>query len=342
MPEILTIRPFLERPGPVLDVRSPGEFAKAQIPGAVNLPLFSDDERAAVGTCYKQQGRDQAVELGLTFVGPKMASLVQQAKAIAPDRQLRLHCWRGGMRSASVAWLLETAGFQVTLLGGGYKAYRQWVRATLTLPRPSWILGGMTGTGKTQVLQALAALGEQVLDLEGLANHRGSSYGNLCLPAQPSTEHYENLIAQQWAALDGDRRVWIEAESRQVGRCRVPLEMFEQMERSPVLEIQRNRAERIALLESIYGEADLQGLIEATQRIGRRLGPQNTKAAVEAISQGHLAPAIELVLNYYDKTYRYDLERRSVPRFSLDGAGLDPLTTAQALLEQVRQCETAA
>jgi len=344
MPDSLSPQAFLQQHGPVFDVRSPGEFAKAHIPGAINLPLFDDEERAAVGTCYKQQGRDEAVEMGLEFVGPKMAKLVKDAKAVAgasPDT-LRLHCWRGGMRSSSVAWLLETAGLKVSLLQGGYKAYRNWVRETVTGPRPIWILGGMTGTGKTLVLQALATLGEQVLDLEGLANHRGSSYGNVCLPPQPSTEHYENLVAEQWDAFDPGRRVWIEAESRLVGRCRVPPELFEQMEQSPVLEIQRQTAERIALLEQIYGEADRQELVEATQRIGRRLGPQNTKAAVDAIGEGNLAPAIALVLNYYDKAYTYDLERRSVPRYSLDVAGLSPLETAQALLKEVGQLETTA
>ncbi len=346
MPDIFTPQDFLQQPGPILDVRSPGEFAKAHIPGAISFPLFDDDERAAVGTCYKQQGRDEAVELGLEFVGPKMAGLVKQAKALAPkastEAALRLHCWRGGMRSSSVAWLLETAGFKVSLLEGGYKAYRSWVRETVSQSRPIWILGGMTGTGKTLVLHALAELGEQVLDLEGLANHRGSSYGNVCLPAQPSTEHYENLVAQEWDSFNPNRHVWIEAESRLVGRCRVPPELFEQMEKSPVLEIQRDSAERIALLETIYGEADLQELVEATQRIGRRLGPQNTKAAVEAIREGNLAPAIALVLNYYDKAYTYDLERRDVPRFPLTVAGLSPLETAKALLEQVSQREATA
>jgi len=344
MPDSLSPQAFLQQPGPILDVRSPGEFAKAHIPRAVNLPLFDDEERAAVGTCYKQQGRDEAVEMGLGFVGPKMTKLVKGAKAVAGASSvaLRLHCWRGGMRSSSVAWLLETAGLKVSLLQGGYKAYRGWVRETVTGPRPVWVLGGMTGTGKTLVLQALATLGEQVLDLEGLANHRGSSYGNVCLPPQPSTEHYENLVAEQWDAFEPGRRVWIEAESRLVGRCRIPPELFEQMEQSPVLEIQRQTAERIALLEQIYGEADRQELVEATQRIGRRLGPQNTKAAVDAIGEGNLAPAIALVLNYYDKAYTYDLERRSVPRYSLDVAGLSPLETAQALLKEVSQREAAA
>lgn len=348
MAQSLSIDDFLAAPGPILDARSPGEFAKAHLPGALNLPLFDNEERAAVGTCYRQQGRDAAVELGLTFVGPKLASLVRQAKTLAWSDQntpapgsVRLHCWRGGMRSGSLAWLLETAGLEVSLLAGGYKAFRHWVRQALAQSRPIAIVGGMTGTGKTLLLQALASLGEQVLDLEGLASHRGSSYGNLGLPPQPSTEQFENLIAWQWNAFAPQRPVWIEAESVQVGRCRVPPELFSQMERSPILEIQRSLAERIALLEQIYGEAEPLALIEATERIGRRIGPQHCKAAIEAIAQGDLAPAIERVLAYYDKSYRYDLERRSVPRWSVDVSGLDALEAARALLLQA-QSQTLA
>ncbi len=337
MASAVSLDAFFQAPGPILDVRSPGEYDKGHIPGAINFPLFSNDERAEVGTCYKQQGRDAAVELGLEFTGPKMAGFVKQAKALTADGTLRIHCWRGGMRSGSLGWLMETAGLSVTLLEGGYKAFRRDVRQVLTRPQPIWIVGGMTGTGKTLILEALHELGEQVLDLEGLANHRGSSYGSLCLPPQPSTEHFENLIASAWPHYDPLRPVWIEAESVQVGRCRVPPEVFEQMERSPVLEIQRPLTERVAILEVIYGEAEPTGLIEATQRIGRRLGPQRTQAAVDWIHQGKLGPAIEIVLEYYDKAYRYDLERRDVPRHSVDMTGLDAEAAAQALLNTAQQ-----
>ncbi|NJR69098.1 MAG: tRNA 2-selenouridine(34) synthase MnmH [Synechococcales cyanobacterium CRU_2_2] len=325
---------FFLSPGPILDVRSPGEYDQGHIPGAISFPLFSNGERAAIGTCYKQQGRDAAVELGLEQVGPKMAGFVRQAKQLALGGQVRLHCWRGGMRSSSMGWLLTTAGLEATVLEGGYKTFRRWVRSSLSQPQSICIVGGMTGTGKTLILDALQQLGEQVLNLEALANHRGSSYGSLGLPPQPSTEQFENLIAMAWRTFDPQCPLWVEAESAQVGRCRVPPEVFEQMERSPILEVQRTQAERVALLRQVYGEASPLELITATQRISRRLGTQRTQAAIQWIDQGKLEPAIKIILEYYDKAYGHDLGRRPVPRQSVDVAGLSPVAAAQRLMRQ--------
>lgn len=321
MPTVLTVDQFLSAPGLMLDTRSPGEYQQGHLPNAVSFPLFTDAERAQVGTCYKQQGRDEAVELGLALVGPKLAGFVQQAKTLAPDRQVRLHCWRGGMRSGSMAILLETAGFQVSVLNGGYKAFRRWVRTVLATPKPVLTLGGMTGTGKTEILADLAQRGEQVLDLEALANHRGSSYGSVGLPPQPSTEHFENLVAMQWWAYEPSRPVWIEAESRRVGTCRVPDELFQQMMNAPVIEIVRSRQERIDILKREYGQADRAALIQATERIRKRLGGDRTQQAIERIQAGDADTAIDIVLNYYDKTYQYDLERRQVTVYPIEISG---------------------
>jgi tRNA 2-selenouridine synthase len=181
---------FFNIPGVILDVRSPAEYLQGHIPGAKSLPLLSDEERAKVGICYKQQGRETAVELGFEIVGPKCADFITQAKHLAPDKIVRLYCWRGGMRSESMAWLLERAGFHVTLLTGGYKAFRRWGRSLFQIPQNIIILAGMTGTGKTEILKALAAKGEQILDLEQLANHRGSSYGSLGQLPQPTNEQF--------------------------------------------------------------------------------------------------------------------------------------------------------
>ncbi|MCS6811972.1 MAG: tRNA 2-selenouridine(34) synthase MnmH [Cyanobacteria bacterium] len=334
MSETVTIDDFFRAPGVILDVRSPAEYADGHIPGAVSFPLFSDEERALVGTCYKQQGRDLAIELGLELVGPKLATFVRQAKQLTADRTLRIHCWRGGMRSSSMAWLLETAGFSTTVLTGGYKAFRQWVRQTLAIPKPILTLGGMTGTGKTAVLTALAALGEQVLDLEAYAHHRGSSYGSLGLPPQPTQEQFENHVALAWAALDAQRPIWIEAESRRIGLCRIPDELFQPMMRAPVVQIVRSRSERIALLLAEYGSADPEGLVAATERLRKRLGGLRTQQAVEFIRTGQLAAAIDLVLDYYDKTYTYDLQKRQVPIYTINATGLDAQQTAQLLTEK--------
>ncbi|MGF1515695.1 MAG: tRNA 2-selenouridine(34) synthase MnmH [Elainellaceae cyanobacterium] len=332
---MLSVDEFLQRPGPILDVRSPAEFAQGHLPGARSLPLFSDDERAEVGTLYKHHGRDAAVELGLERVGPKLVTFVRQAKAWASaegsDGQVRVHCWRGGMRSSSMAWLLETSGLSTAVLKGGYKAFRRWVRQTLSTPKPILSLGGMTGTGKTLVLTALADQGQQVLDLEGLAHHRGSSYGNLCLPPQPTNEQFENRVAAAWSRFDPQRPVWIEAESRRIGTCRVPDELFDQMMQAPVVQITRSPAERIGLLAEEYGDADPADLVAATERIRKRLGGLRTQQAIDAIHRGDLQTAIALVLSYYDKTYRYDLEQRCAPIHVVDVTGLSPRQAAARL-----------
>jgi tRNA 2-selenouridine synthase len=195
----------------------------------------------------------------------------------------------------------------------------------------------MTGTGKTQLLHALANQSEQILDLEALANHRGSSYGALGLPAQPTVEHFENLIAMQWMKLDPNRPVWIEAESRRVGLCRIPDEILTQMMQAPVIQIERSRQERIQLLIEEYGKVDREELIIATERISRKLGGQHAQRAIEYIRQGNLEPAIDIVLNYYDKTYWYDLQRRNVEIHSIEVTGRSEPDSVAMLIETSRQ-----
>lgn len=317
----------------MLDVRSPEEFARGHIPGAHNLPLFSDEERAAVGTLYKHQGRRAAVRRGLELVGPRLAVLAEQAAAFAgADANLRVHCWRGGLRSSSTAWLLETCDLPCTLLEGGYKGFRRWLRQGLAQPRPVVLLGGHTGSGKTEVLHALRVAGAQVLDLEGLAHHRGSSFGGLGQPRQPTTEQFENHIAMALQAVSPHRVLWIEAESVQVGCCRIPPELFQQMQQAPLVELRRPDHERLDHLLATYGPMPRQELTEATRRIGKRLGPQRTQQAVEAITAGNLRLACQLILNYYDRTYAHGLARslrRTVPLVS---AGESATTIAQRLL----------
>lgn len=336
MNAVVDVETFLEAPGPILDTRSPGEFAQGHVPGAWSFPLFEDAERAQVGTCYRQEGPEAALDLGLTLVAPKLVPMVRQARSLAPGGAVRVHCWRGGMRSQSTAQLLALAGLQVTRLAGGYKSFRRWVRDTVAVRRPVVTLGGMTGTGKTAVLAALADLGEAVLDLEALANHRGSSYGALGLPPQPTTEQFENEVAIAWRALPLDRPIWIEAESRGIGTCRVPIELFEQMMAAPVLEVVRSLEDRIDHLLGVYGQTPRAQLLMATERIRKRLGGDRTQQALGHIEAGEAAAAIKIVLSYYDKTYRYDLERRQVPVYPVDAVGCSPLETAMRVMAQAR------
>ncbi len=331
----IEIQQLRELKGPLVDVRSPSEFAKGHWPGAINVPLFNDEERAAVGTAYKQQGRLPAIHLGLELTGPKLSSLAQQLETLRQLGDPRIYCWRGGMRSASMAWLAQQIDLTPRLLQGGYKSYRRWIQNRFEQAWPLRVMGGRTGTGKTDVLLAMAARGAAVVDLEGLANHRGSTFGGLGLPDQPSTEHYENKLAE---ALDQHQRnrataIWVEAESIQVGRCRIPKALFDQMQQAPVLEIQRNLNERVEQLVQVYGHQGGGALAEATQRISRRLGPQRTKEALEAIAREDWANACRATLDYYDRCYDHELER-SPKRNNIDLSGLSAAEATQTLIER--------
>ena len=332
----LSVAAFLAAGGPIVDVRSPQEFAQGHIPGAHNLPLFSDDERAQVGTCYKHEGRPAAIQLGLELVGPKLAALGQELRRLGlHNTPLRLHCWRGGMRSGSVAWLASTLELPVLLLEGGYKAYRRWVLDTFERPWPLLVLGGRTGTGKTDLLLALRRQGAAVVDLEGLANHRGSSFGGLGLPAQPSSEHYENRLAASLQGLEGQAPIWVEAESAQVGRCRIPAGLWRQMGEAPAIEIKRPLTERVDQLVAVYGNQGQEALRQATERIARRLGPQRTATALEAIDRCDWAGACVQMLDYYDRCYDHELSRRDSPVLtSVDLAGIAADAAASRLLQE--------
>jgi len=329
----LPITEFLAGQGPILDVRSPAEFAQGHIPDATSLPLFDDAERAEIGTLYKQQGRQAAVSRGLALVGPRMGDLaIALQQASTGTAPLRLHCWRGGMRSASVAWLAHQLDLPVLLLEGGYKTYRRWVLELFERPWPVRLLGGRTGCGKTELLLALEQLGVAMVDLEGLAHHRGSSFGALGLPPQPSSEHYENCLAAAFSRLEGARAIWLEAESSQVGRCRIPAGLWRQMQAAEVLEIQRPLEQRVEHLVAIYGVQEPQALAEATRRIGKRLGPQRTAIALEAIDHGDWGTACRQMLDYYDRCYDHELNQHRVSTVEL--GSLSPAAAAGELLKQ--------
>jgi tRNA 2-selenouridine synthase len=322
-----------ELSGVVLDVRSPMEYAKGHWPGSINLPLFSDAERAEVGTTFKKEGRESAVHLGLALTGPKLSSLASALEEHRNSGPPRIYCWRGGMRSASIAWLAQLLDLEPVILEGGYKAYRRWVLEQFDLDWPLRLLGGRTGTGKTDLLLALRDRGIAVVDLEGLANHRGSSYGGLGQPPQPSTEHYENLLAEALHQLRrrGAQSIWLEAESVQVGCCRIPASLFRQMKRAPVFEIRRRLEERVQQLVEVYGQQGGEALAAATQRISRRLGPQRTDQALRAIAAEDWATACRATLDYYDRCYDRELER-APERQNLDVSGLSAEQAADRMI----------
>lgn len=293
----------------IVDVRSPSEFASGHIPDAVSIPLFTDEERAVVGTAYVQHSREEAIDVGLGYVGPKLASIVSTARALRSP--LLVMCWRGGMRSASVQWLLSTAGLDARTLPGGYKAYRRWVHDVIARPWRYHVVGGRTGSGKSHHLRARAANGEQVLDLEARANHKGSSFGAIGEARQPSTEHFENLVARDLAAFDLDRIVWVEDESRTIGSVHLPSEMYLAMQQAPITVLDVPIDDRIANLVADYAPATDDELVAAFERIRTKLGGERTRDAIDAVRRGDRAHAVRIALTYYDRTYDFCLSKRT-------------------------------
>jgi tRNA 2-selenouridine synthase len=320
---------------PVLDVRSPGEYAHAHIPGAHSLPLFTDEERKVVGTAYKQQSKQVAVKLGLKYFGVKMVEMVELVekliKTIQPKTKksdispsefqpstVLVHCWRGGMRSAGVAWLLDLYGFKVYTLAGGYKGYRNWVLEQFEKEYPIHILGGYTGSGKTEVLKSLIKRGYSVIDLEGIAHHKGSAFGAMGLPPQPSQEHFENILAGELVhglskavsaeAMDFQKKIWLEDESQRIGTVNIPSVLFQQMRKKKVFFLEIPFESRLNYINLHYGKFEKSELVNAVIRIKKRLGGLETKTAMNFLLEDDTKEAFRILLQYYDKLYGKNLE----------------------------------
>ena len=366
----IAIEQFLDlsRTHPVLDVRSPGEYNHAHIPGANSLPLFSDEERKQVGTTYKQQSREAAIKIGLDFFGVKMKKMVEEAEGIVGSWQLAvsiqqasasqlptancvlLHCWRGGMRSAAVAWLLDMYGFNVYLLVGGYKAYRKWVLAQFERSYDFKIIGGYTGSGKTLLLHELEKQGQRIIDLEALACHKGSAFGALGEHPQPKQEMFENLLAKELSCQSGagSRKsgtsnselstadcIWLEDESQRIGNLQIPMPLWYTMRRSPVYFLDIPFEERLSYLTEEYGKFEKEKLVNAIIRIQKRLGGLETKNAINHLLENNHRDCFRILLTYYDKWYTkglYNRENISALLNKIPCKGVDIKTNTQKII----------
>jgi len=293
----------LAEQNPVIDVRSPAEFEYGRIPGAINIPLFENEERAVIGTLYKQKGKELAIKRGLEIVGPKMRRMVEAAEALRYQEGLLVHCWRGGMRSGSVAWLFQTYGLPVFTLNGGYKSFRAHVLEQFEIPLRLMIITGPTGSGKTELLGALKESGEQVIDLEGLAHHKGSVFGELGQVAQPSSEHFQNELFWELRNLDLAKTIWLEDESIGIGKVMIPEPFWRQMGKSPRVHFRMDRHVRISRLVREYGSFPSEVLEAKINLLEKRLGGQHAKEAVIALRDGNVAAVADKLLVYYDKAY---------------------------------------
>ena len=307
---------------PAIDVRSPGEFARGAVPGAVNLPLLMDDERARVGICYKAKGRAAAVALGHRLVsGPTRGERIARWRTFAlAHSDAVFYCARGGLRSAiAQQWLAEEEGVSRARVRGGFKALRQTCLATLgqAPSRPLLLVGGRTGVGKTRLLGGV----RHSIDLEGLANHRGSAFGGLPTP-QPTPVAFENALAAALLRLPRDAPIALEDEGRTIGRLAIPAPMFDAMRRSPIVLLEASEAARVEHILREYvlqADAPQERLPAALARIERRLGggryrqiaAQMTAAFAAGDPAQHPAPHREwihaLLKHYYDPMYDHQL-----------------------------------
>lgn len=308
-------RPGPHTPLPLIDVRSPGEFARGHIPGAENIPLFSDVERAEVGTLYKRQGYDAAVLQGLAFVGPKLESLARQVLALCGrdgenGPEAALYCERGGMRSGSVAWLLQTAGCAAHILEGGYRRFRRYVLDLFEKPHNLRVLGGSTGSGKTEALHCMAREGVRIVDIEGLARHRGSAFGWLPDCPQPSQEHFENLLAMALDSRDPEIPIWVEDECENLGRINLPKPLYRQLRAAPLVLLEVPDAARLARVLEEYGHMPPEEMGQCLDRIRKRLGGLAHKQAHACLAQKDLAGLARILLDYYDRAYAKQLNGR--------------------------------
>ena len=330
-----------------IDVRSPAEFEHAHIPHALNLPLFDNEQRALIGTTYKKQSREAAIKVGLPLFGAKMLPMIETVEAWIKDRQkendltkptIYVHCWRGGMRSAAVAWLLDLYGYKVIQLTGGYKAYRNWVLEQFTIPYRLKVLGGYTGSGKTEILHALQEKNYSVIDLEGLAHHKGSAYGAIGQLPQPSQEMFENIIAEKLLEVNKKQKsIWIEDESQRIGTVLIPTPLFHLMRNSTCYFMTIPFEQRLNFIVEGYGSFDQKSLIEATMRIQKRLGGLETKTAIDFITAGALKEAFSILLKYYDKWYEKNAKNEVLPTIELIPVSseiVDPVHNA-SLLEKL-------
>ncbi len=314
MEEGITIDEVLANRGSwqIIDVRSPSEFERGHIPDAVNIPLFSDEERAIVGTLYKQTSQESALQKGLEIAGVKMAALVnaiQGQHRADRNKKLLIHCWRGGKRSKAVHWLISFTGTSAYLLDGGYKQYRRAMQDYFANSSTTFnILGGCTGAGKTEVLAALKEMGEQVVDLEHLANHKGSAFGGIGEEVQPSTEQFENNLYHEFLKLNPDQPIWLENESKSIGKVYLPDTLWKKMRNSVLYTIDVDAEVRLERALRYYSdEVDTKVLRASFDKIRKRLGGLEYQKALEALERNDLKVAAAVALAYYDKSYTYQI-----------------------------------
>jgi len=292
----------------IVDARTPLEFAEDHLPGAINIPILTNAERVEIGTLYKQQGPQIARIRGLELTCHRFPAIVATVAEAAAGRPILVYCWRGGLRSESIAMLLEMTGYPVVKLAGGYRSFRTLVSSffeSVSLPVQLVVLHGMTGSGKTEFLQQLPQERYTTIDLEGLAKHRGSAFGSLGLGEQPSQKRFETLLWDAFRKAPADRPIVVEGESKRIGRINLPGDLYEVMAASTKVWCTVSVATRVKRLSAEYAREEYrQPMAEALERIKKKLGGEQYTELQHKLADWDV-PGIaqDLIEQYYDKLY---------------------------------------
>ena len=334
----------------IIDARSPAEFAEDHLPGAINCPVLDDEERAIVGTIYHQQSAFEARRVGGAMVAANLARHLRGPLADKPQNWRPLvYCWRGGMRSGSMVQWMRLVGWDAQQLAGGYKAFRRHMIATIEelVPRLDLrVLGGATGSAKTRVLQQMASLGAQVLDLEHYARHKGSLLGALPGVPQPSQKHFETQLATVLEGFDLARPVYVEGESARIGRIAVPVPLVQRLREAPCIEIEAQPPERLDYLlrDYAYLGDDREALAQRLAALTELHGKETVTRWQGWARAGELAPLFgELMERHYDphygrsqaRNFTHWAARRRVAAPSLSPGGIEQVARAVLALPEL-------
>jgi len=324
------------------DVRSPEEFTNGHLPGTINLPLLSNEDRMEVGKMYQSAGPEKAFDLALERVFPNLTSILRRVgKHTSSQKHILIYCKHGGMQSQSMASFLSSQGYNVNVLEGGYKAFRRWTLTEFEKPQKVCVIGGATGIGKTDMLAQLKILGMQIIDLEALACHKGSVFRRLGENIQPTSEQFGNHVAVQWSRLESHRFVFLEDEGARIGTVVLPAPLYERM-RTPQLIIHLKTPFSVQSKRSmaIYGKYGHETLATILDPFRRHIGNARTDELLHCLAEGDPRTVCEEVLRTYDRFYRHHLmNNRSlctvvkVPVCSLDSVNVaqDVVTVAGPL-----------
>ena len=335
------IAEFRNLKGLLIDVRSPTEFRKGHLPHAINIPLFNDEERSKIGIVYKYSGREQAVLKGIKTISDNIQIISEKITDLTinikdenlHNKLIKIYCARGGMRSYGMSWLCAKMGFKSAILENGYKSYRNWVLKTFKKKWPICLIGGKTGTGKTDIIQHFLENGIPSIDLENIANHRGSAFGGLGLEAQPTNESFENMLSEELNKYNNTKdEIYIEAESANIGTCRIPFDIFNQMKDSRIIELVKTDEERIKTLIDIYSKNSKISLKEAVLKIQKRIGLERAIKTINFIENEQWESVCNEILSYYDKCYQRELNKRKNVK-SINTSNLSLAETSNLILK---------